>query len=321
MPLSEAECHTFCDQGSHADTEQQSQPSTLPAGHHHSSSGHLQLQIGQTIFPATIRHCSPSEDGLTHEIADSSEQPPNGLSLSAVRPLPAQHQLHSMRSASTHEMYSSQGDEHTQSYENLPHISYAASHLQLPQHRHLSLQTGSSQQLQHSCNPDVGSLNRLPLSPSQLLAPSVLTSSALQADMESFGPGHPLQLPLNSTPPLVAPLNCILPQKQAGQVAGPQSMPALRFADSSATAAAVHQPLLSSTRHQTASVPEGQRQNATSSQATSESCQVNTATLGVTVKAASVIPQSEQYQTSTQRTDLQGWKRAKRTHKVMALIL
>jgi len=319
-PLSEAECHVSSGQGSHAHTEQQSQPSTLPAAHYQSSSGQLQLQTGQTIFPATSRHCSPSEDGLTQETADSREQPPSDLSLSAVRPLSAQHQVHNMPSASTHDMYSSQEDGRLQSHEDLPHISYASSHLQLSQHRHYSLGAGSLQQLQHSHNPDVGSLNRLPLAASQMLAPSVLTSSALQADMGPFGPSHPLQQPLNSPPPFVAPLNCITPQKQADQVAGSQSVPALR-AESSVTAAAVRQPLLFPKCHQTACVSEGQKQDAISLQATSDSCQANTATLGVTVKAASMKPQSEQYQMSTQRTDLQGWKRAKRTHKVMALTL
>ena len=340
-PLSEAECHVSSDPGSHADTERQSQPSTLPADYYQSSSSQLQLQTGQTVFPATSRHCSPSGDGLTHETAELREQPPSDLSLSAVRPLPAQHQLHSMRSASsacalpaqhqlhsmpsasTHDMYSSQGNEQLRSHENLPHISYAASHLQLSQHRHLSHQSGSLQQLQHSHNPNVHSLNRLPLAPSQILAPSVLTSSALQADMGPFGPSHPLQQPPDSAHPFAKPMHHALSQKQADQVCGSQSVPAL-CAESSATAAAaaaVNQLLLFPKCHQMAAVPGAQKQESTSSQATSESCQANTATLGMTVKAASMIPPSQQAQISTQRTDLQGWKRAKRTHQVMALTL
>ena len=334
MPLSEAECHVSSDPGSHADSEQQSQPSTLPAGQYQSSSSQLQLQIGQAFFSATSRHCSPSEDGRTQEIADSREQPPSDLSLSAVRPLPAQHQLHSMRSASsacalpahqlhsmpsasTHDMYSSQGDEQLRSHENLPHISYAASHLQLSQHRHLSHQAGSLQQLQLSHNPAVGSLNRLPLAPSQILAPSALPSSVLQADTRPSDTSHALQPP-DSAHPFAKPLHHALSQEQADQICGSQPMPAL-CADSSA--AAVNQPLLFPQCHQTACVSEGQKQDATSLQATSGSCQANTASLGVTVKAASMIPPPEQHQTSTQRTDLQGWKRAKHTHKVMALML
>lgn len=319
-PLSEAECHLFCDQGSHADTEQQPQPSTLLAGHYTSSS-QLQLQIGQTIFPATSRHCSPSDGGLTQETADSREEPPSDLSSSAVRPLPAQHQLHSMPSASTLDMYSSQGDEHLQSNENLPHISYAASQLQLSQHRHLSHQAGSLQQLQHSHKPAVGSLNRLPLAPSQMLAPSMLTSSVLQADMRPSDTSHALQQPPDSAYPFAKSSHHALRQKQADQVCGSQFVPALRADSSAAAAAAVNQTLLFPKCHQIASVLRGQKQESTSSQATSECCQANTASLGVTVQAASMIPPSEQFQNSTQRTDLQGWKRVKPLHKVMALTL
>lgn len=319
-PLSEAECHVSSVQGSHAETEQQSQPSTLPAGHYRSSSGQLQLQTGQAMFTKASRVCSPSEDDLTQETADDLERSPSDLSLSAVRPLSAHYQLHSMRSASKHDMYSSQGDEHLRSYKNLPHISYAASHLQLSQHHHRSHRAGSLQQLQPSHNPDVGSLHSLHFAGSQMLPPSVLTSSALQADMGTFGPSHALQQPLNSTPPSVTPLNYTLPQEQADQVVGSQPVLALHT-DSSATAAAVREPLLSPICHRTVSVPGGQKQDATSSQATSESCQANTASLGMTVKAAGMIPPSEQYQMSTQKRDLQGWKRAKRTHKVIALIL
>ena len=337
-PLSEAERQLSCDQGSHADTEQQSQPSTFPAGLYQSSSSQLQLQIGQPSFPATSRHCSPSKDGLTQETADTRQQPPNDLSVSAVRPLPAQHQLHSMRSASsacalpaqrqlhsmpfasTHDVYLSQGNEQLRSHENLPHISYAASHLQLPQHRHLSHQAGSLQQMQPSHNPAVGSLNRLTPAPSQMLAPPALPPSALQADIRPSDTSHALQQLPDSTCPFAKALHHAQRQKQADQVCGSQSVSALR-ADSSVTAAAVNQPLLFPKCHQIATVSGAQQQNATSSQATSESCQANTASLGVTVQAASMIPPPEQHQTSTQRTDLQGWKRAKRTHKVMALTL
>ncbi len=227
-----------------------------------------------------------------------------------------------MPSASTHDMYSSQGDdEQLRSHENLPHISYTASHLQLSQHRHLSHPAGSLQQLQHSHTPAVASVNRLPPAPSQMLAPSVLTSSALQAGKGPSDSCHALQHPPDSAHPFAKALHHALGQKQADQVGVSQSVPALH-ADSLATAAAaVHQPLLYPTHHLTASVSEGLRQNATSSQVTSESCRANTATIGMTVKAASMIPSSAQYQTSTQTTDLQGWKRAKRTHKVMALML
>ena len=272
------------------------------------------------MFTNASRVCSPPEDYLTQETADDLEQPPSELNLSNVRPLSAQHQVHSMPSASTHDMYSSQGGGRLQSHEDLPHISYAASHLQLSQHRHLSHGAGSLQHLQHSHNPAVGSLNRLPLALSRMMAPSVLPSSFLQADMGPFGPSHPLQQPTDSAHAFAKPLHHALSQKQADQVCGSQSVAALHT-DSSATAAAVRQPLLFPKCHQTASVSEGQRQNATSSQATSEPCQANTASLGVTVKAASMIHPSQQAQISTPGTDLQGWKRAKRTHKVMALTL
>ncbi len=242
-------------------------------------------------------------------------------SASSACALPAQHQLHSMPSASTHDMDSSQGDEQLRSHENLPHISYTTSHLQLSQHRHLSHQAGSLQQLQHSRNPDVSSLNRLPLAPSQMLASSVLTSSALQADMRSSESCHALQQPSESAHSFAKQLHHALSQKQADQVCGSQPMPASRTDSSATAAAAVNQPLLFPKCHQIATVSEGQRQNATSSQATSDSCQANTASFGMTLKAASMIPPLEQHQTSTQRTDLQGWKRAKRTHKVMALML
>ncbi|DBB05758.1 TPA: hypothetical protein ACH3X1_012356 [Trebouxia sp. C0004] len=315
-PLSEAECHVSSVQHSHADTQEQSQLSTLPAGHYQDSSGHLQLQTGPATLTKASSVCNPSQDDLTQAIADDLEQPPSELSLSAVRPFSAHHQVHSMRSASTHDIYSSWGNEHLRSHQNLRHINYAASHLQLSQHQHLSLQAGSLQQLQNSHNPNAGSLNRLPLAPSQMLAPSVLTSSALQADIELSDTSHALQQPPDSAHSFAKPLHHALWQKQAGQVGGSQPVPALR-ADSSATAAAVRQPLLFPIGHQTVSVSEDQRQGAPSSKITSDSCQANTASLGMTVKAASMIPPSEQYQTSTQRTDLQGWKRAKLIHKAL----